>query len=583
MLLYLVFIIAICFITFANSLFFDFVWDDVHQIKYNPSVRNFRNIFDFFLQPIPEMPLYYRPMFMLSILIDYKIWGNNPFGFHLTNILINIFNNILVFIIAERLFKSRTVAFIASIVFAVHPTHSATVSYVSARNELLCGFFLLHSFSFYTRFRFEKDKKIFLFLSLFFYFLGLLSKEMAITMPFLVILYEYTFHREEIKKHIKTTLFFIITSLIYFFIRLAIVESAENEYPIIWRLATFSKVILYDIFLLFFPFFHKAFYRVEIFQRFSDWYSIIYLIGFLTILFIVFSLRKYDRRLFFSFMWIIVTLIPVTTIVTLIYPALIAERYLYIPSFGLAMFIGILYADIYRAISAYNRTRALIAKAFFIIVTIVFLALTLERNLEYKDDLTLWKTSEENEPYEPYVMDKLATAYMERKYYSQAEIELKRLEVADSQNPQIHHKLGNLYKRWGKYKLAESKYFQALKLDPYYYLALNDLADLYLRIGDLDKALAIFYRSLEINPNEPNVLYEIGEIFLRKNDLINAENTFKNVLAYNPDYYKAYAKLGDIYAMVGNFKLAKEMYEKALSLDTDNDEYRIKLQKLGGK
>lgn len=579
-LIYLVFIVFFSFIAFVNTLFFDFVWDDIHQIKYNFLIRDFKNIFSFFSEPIPGMPLYYRPIFMISILIDYAIWGNNPYGFHLTNVIINIFNNILVFFIAERIFKSKVVALIASIVFAIHPTHSATVSYVSARNELLCGFFILHSFSFYTKYRVEESKNKFLILSLVFYFLALLSKETAITMPFLVILYEYAFYREDIKKHFKLPVFFLITSIIYFIIRLLIVESSETDYPIIWRMATFSKVILYDLFLLFFPFFHKAFYRVEIIQDFINLLSFLYLIGFLITIGIIFYIRRFNRALFFSFMWIIITLIPVSTIITLIYPSLIAERYLYIPSFGFAMFIGILYAKIYKIILNVSSKKALFAKVSFSLITVIFLLLTFERNFEYKDNLTLWKSSKETEPYEPYIMDKLATAYIEKKYYTQAEVELKRLEIADPNNPQVHHKLGNLYKRWGKYKLAEIEYNNALRLDPYYYLALNDLADLYRRLGDFDKALQLFFRSLEINPNDPDVLYEMGEIYLDKNDLISAESFFRNVLAYNPDYFKAYAMLGEIYAVEGNLNLAKEMYERALSLDEENEEYKNKLKKI---
>lgn len=429
----------------------------------------------------------------------------------------------------------------------------------------------------------ESEYKRFLFLSLFFYFLSLLSKEMAITMPFIIVLYEYTFHKQEIKKNFKLPIFFIITASIYFLIRFYVVEPIENEYPLSWRIATFSKVILYDIFILFFPFFHKVFYRVEILQSFFSFITIFFIMIFSAIFGVVLYLKKYDRRLFFSFMWIIVTVIPATTIVTFIYPSLIAERYLYIPSFGLAMFLGVLYNDFYEFICRKYPTKTSVIKMLFAGITFVFFLLTFQRNFEYKDNLSLWKSAEKDEPYEPYVIDKLATTYIEKKYYLQAEIELKRLEVADPNNPQVHHKLGNLYKRWGKYKLAEIEYNNALRLDPSYYLALNDLADLYKRLGDFDKSLFLFFKSLEINPNDSDVLYEIGEIYLNKNDLVNAESFFKNVLAYNPDYFKAYGMLGEIYVIEGKLALAKEMYEKALSLDEENEEYKNKLKKLTGQ
>lgn len=578
---YLGFIAFVSFIAFANTLFFEFVWDDLHQIRYNEALKSFKDIGDFFLSPIPDMPIYYRPLFMLSLLIDYKIWGDSPFGFHFTNILLSIFSNVLLFIVAERLFKSRAIAFISSIIFAIHPSHSASVSYVSARNELLCGFFIIHSFLFYITFRLASSKRLYIILSLLFYFLALLSKEMAITMPFLIVLYEYSFHKNELRKHIKLPAFFIITSIIYFLIRILIISSDQaTEFPLMWRLATFSKVLLYDLFLLFFPFFHKAFYKIEIFESFSNILSIIYLGSFILLTLFVIYVKKWDRRLFFSFSWILISLIPATTIITFIYPSLIAERYLYIPSFGLAMFLGILFYDIYKIMEEKSEKKALLLKFVFGLLILVFAILTIARNLEYKDNITLWRESEKDAPYEPYVMDKLASAYIEKKYYSQAEIELKRLEAVDANNPQIHHKLGNLYKRWGKYDLAENHYLKAIKIAPDYYLAFDDLAELYKRKGEYEKALRVFFKSLEINPEDPDVLYEVGEILVRQNKPLEAAPYFEASLKINPKHHLSAVKLGDIYLAIGDIGNAKAMYEKALSISPENIEYKRKLDEI---
>ncbi len=578
---YLAFIVFISLLVFANTLFFDYVWDDTHQIKYNRSLRDIKNIYDFFLSPIPEMPMYYRPIFMLSLLIDYQIWGPSPFGFHLTNILLNIFSNILIFIVVERIFKSRAIAFIAALIFAVHPSHSSSVSYISARNELLCGFFVLHAFSFYTKYKMERNKRIHLLLSLTFYILALLSKEMAITMPFLVLLYEYAFHKEDIRRDFKHIFLFIFTTFIYFLIRLLVLEAEAQSFPLLWRLATFSKVLLYDLFMLFFPFFHKAFHKVEILEGFSNFLSLLYLLCVLLILALTIFLSKYDRRLFFPFTWIIISLIPATTIITFIYPTLVAERYLYIPSMGLAMFLAVFYYDIYNLITKKFPRKALFLKIAFGLITLVFLVLTFERNFEYKDNLTLWKTAKEDEPYEPYVIDKLAQSLIEKKYYAQAEVELKRLEMIDYNNPQVHQKLGNLYKRWGRYDLAEAKYLLALKFAPDDNLVLDDLADLYKRKGDLDRALSIFLRSIEIEPKDSNVNYEIGEILLQKNDLFQAEKFFLNAIAYNPDHHLAFSRLGEIYMFIGRIDLAKEMFKKALVLEPENEDYKNKLLMIG--
>ena len=79
---------------------------------------------------------------------------------------------------------------------------------------------------------------------------------------------------------------------------------------------------------------------------------------------------------------------------------------------------------------------------------------------------------------------------------------------------------------------------------------------------------------------DANVFCEIGEIFLEQKNLLEAERYFKNSLAINPDHHRAIAKLGDIYTIEGRIDLAKRMYEKALSLDENNEEYIKNLKKL---
>ncbi len=578
---YIIFFILISFVVFANTLFFDFVWDDIHQIKYNELLKSYENIDDLFFSPIPDMPAYYRPMFMISLFIDYLIWGQNAAGFHLTNVLLNIFVTVLIFVLSEKLFDNRLIAIISTIVFTIHPTHSATVSYVSARNELLCGFFIIHAFLFYVKYRTEIRKKLYLFLSLIFYFLGLLSKEMAIIMPFLIFVYEISFFSGEIKNNVKLLIFFILTSAGYLILRSYFSELPSfDQFPLQARLATFSKVILYDIFILFFPFYHKVFYRIEILEGFTGLLPYVYLAGFILILLIAFMTYRRDKRLFFSLIWILLSLVPVTTIITFIYPSLIAERYLYIPSFGFAMFLGVLYTDIYNFIESRIVKYKKFSKTVFILLCIIFSVITFQRNFEYYDNVNLWAEAKEDEPYEPYVMDKLAQAYIEKKYYSNAEAELKRLQIADPNNPQVYHRLGNLYKRWEKFDLAEKYYLKALELNPEFDLAIDDLANLYKKLGKYDLALLIFSKSLKINPYQPNVLYEMAEILITKGDPFEAELLLEKALELDPNHHRVMVKLGDIFFATYRYELAAQMYQRALELDPENAEYKQKLESL---
>jgi len=85
-------LIVIVLIVYGEVLFFDFVWDDIPFIKENQLIRSFRYIPYVFSNGMPtiEAPIHYRPLMMISLMFDYFIWGYNPSGYHLTNLLLHL-------------------------------------------------------------------------------------------------------------------------------------------------------------------------------------------------------------------------------------------------------------------------------------------------------------------------------------------------------------------------------------------------------------------------------------------------------------------------------------------------------------
>src|SRR3989337_1076851 len=126
------FIILFIFIVYSNSLQCSFVWDDVILIVENPTIKNFtvlkhifsRDFFDIYGDAIDFKYGYWRPVITLSYMVDYSIWGLNPAGFHLTNIILHIINCLLIYFILSKDFKEWIVPFIATFLFAIHPVHT---------------------------------------------------------------------------------------------------------------------------------------------------------------------------------------------------------------------------------------------------------------------------------------------------------------------------------------------------------------------------------------------------------------------------------------------------------------------------
>ena len=190
--LLLPFVISI--IVYLNCLQNSFVYDDDATIINNYFIRHWSNLPDLFTSRyfVLSAELTYRPVVTLSYFIDYAFWHLNPLGYHLTNILLHATNSALVFIFGFQVFKNRTSAFISAVFFSSYPLFSEVVNAVGFREDLLAFMFLILAFICYLKAN-QQRYILYYSISLFCYFLSLFSKEMAITLPVLIILYDTVF------------------------------------------------------------------------------------------------------------------------------------------------------------------------------------------------------------------------------------------------------------------------------------------------------------------------------------------------------------------------------------------------------
>ena len=217
-LIILLLFLAGAFCVFSNILTSYFLSDDFVQIG---KVLNG----DFSVVWGKEHGGFFRPLFILSYIVDAKIWGARPFGFHLTNVAFHSFNAFLVFALSLRLmealklsmFARQTISIAAGALFLLHPSHTEAVSWISGRADLLAMCFSLASLLAYLNYsRRQRNSRLLIALSCF--ALALLAKESAISVPFFVLLiglFTNQIHREK-----KTSRRFLISLALYFSILL---------------------------------------------------------------------------------------------------------------------------------------------------------------------------------------------------------------------------------------------------------------------------------------------------------------------------------------------------------------------------
>lgn len=223
-------------LVFANALFNDFAYDDHYLILENPFIRSFDSFKDILTKdvtlatPLQKASGYYRPVSMIFLMGLYQLWGINPFGLHLMNVFLHVFNTFFVFLIGCAIIKDRRIAILGGFIFAIHPIHVEAVAPIFNYMGLLASFFALASF--YCFLKSEHLQKVFQsMLSIFFFSLGLLAKEEVIVLPFIFILHDLLFRDRSCSSKNKYFLasysWFFVSTLGYLFLRSQIIEQEK--------------------------------------------------------------------------------------------------------------------------------------------------------------------------------------------------------------------------------------------------------------------------------------------------------------------------------------------------------------------
>ncbi len=600
------------FAVYYNALWNGFIWDDPIVLKRQVSA--FRSATDIFFPPvgIPQFGLhYYRPLVMLSYIVDEAIWGKAPFGFHLTVILIHLVNTILVFFLCQFILKrfehGHVGAFIGALVFAVHPIHTESVAWMAGRSDTMAATFFFLSLLFYLKFK-EKRRGYWLALSTVIFLLAAMAKEVSLSLILLLPFIDMAFFSEETvlsdptgsrherrrkkrtekkmrkkekekregKEEIKgkvsagqiiRSIFqganilsyipFVVAMLVYLVVRnRALVEGAKKQLQTFNALEMARNLInAYGFYLekLFVPTNLKAFIP-EIPSSFL--YTLLSITAvFLLGASIIFSFLRKNRVIFFAIIFFFLTLAPSIMVAAMkISETPLAERYLYIPSLSFSLLIGyvFLYIPLRLRDSAKMAasSRWIIAILILVLLT-VFSIMTMRRNTIWKDDILFWEDLVRKSPDQGLPHLNLGLAYSENDRHDDAERE---------------------------YRLAiKSKYDDEGRSTAY-----NNLGNIYLNNKDFDNAEHCFKTAISIRRNYSTPYYSMGLSLFRRYleearagkrpDIKLIEEAMQylgKAIQLNPQYVKAHSLLGDILFRFGRFDEARKHLETALMYEKE--------------
>jgi protein O-mannosyl-transferase len=466
-------------VSFSNG----FVMDDEDLIVNNPQTLSLDNLTEVLLSPDFIKP-YYRPLNRASYLIDYKIAGMKPAWYHGVNIFIHLGNVLLLYFLLCRFLPNKNTALITALIFAVHPVNTEAVNFVSARNTLLALFFSLSSLLSFICLK-SRGKRWPIFSAMLF-FCGLLSKETALMLIFLIplsimcMLPGQLTDRRPVKECMFTLSPYLLATGLYFIMRTyslhGIIGVNVPTNGLLNRLAQNYHIIPQYFGLLLLPANLTFSHTVPQDGLFSPAWFFPAWLTLLAILVLIAISR--DRVACFGLAWFIINYLPISNIVP-IPSALIAERFLYMPSIG--FFIA------FNSFLSWSFARIRMNKVLWIVtwtIIIIFAMLSVRRNLEWKNDLILFS--------------------------SDAKI--------DANSPAAHYNLGTALKEIGDLASAKHEWEQTLALAPDYADALTQMGTLAAIQGDLQMAQKYYESALKAphgiaDPNRALAHYNLGKIY----------------------------------------------------------------------
>lgn len=534
-----IFLLAVtAVIAYSNNFTAEFVYDDYPFILENPAVRSLSHPSRFFLdrESFSEKGSYviYRPLAALSFAANYALSGYRPAAYHAVNIALHIACGVLLYLFLHMTFGHAEFAFLAALLFLVHPVQTEAVSWISSRgNAMFLSFFLLAMMCYRKWSLAAPRRRMFFVLALVFALLSLLSKEMAVVLPVLLIVYDASVNRPETQKGWKTRLLTIIPfaglSGVYVIVRhLVLGETRQMDY---WggspqtALLTMTKAFAYYVRLMFIPRPLMVEYMVPLARSLFQ-PTVVFSLAVLTLLAIicVFSYRR-APVVFFGIAWFFASLLPVSNIIPL--QAIINERFLYLPSIG---FCAILASPALCAQPALGKRMSRGIIIALLIIAALYGALTLHRNRDWRNSLSLWTASVKASPAAPTSRYNLGLELFFRQRYDEAIEHLKMACRLQEKFPSAHGVLGNIYIAQEKYDDAIREFEIGLKQAPddvrfRYGLALAwfKKGEIYAGRAETDAAAECFQKAMSYKPGFAPAEDELKELRSRTEHSASAE------------------------------------------------------------
>ncbi len=539
-------------------------WDDQIMVTQNAkitslSLSSLNVMFTTFHERL------YHPLVLVSYALEYHFFGLHPHVYHVTNLVLHLFNTFFVFWFIFMLCGNNSIALITALLFGIHPMHVESVLWIPERKDMLYSFFFLPSLMAYTYYL-KTRRYGFHVISLILFILSLLSKSMAMTLPLVLILIDYLMQRKFDRKAVIDKLSFFALAIPFGLLTILGhyepgVHGREFSFSLVRNSILACQNVVFYLIKLVLPFKLSCLYPMP--DKIQNIPQVIFLLSPLILLVLaalMFYTGRSTRKVIFGGLFFLVTISPVVNFLP-VGLAVPADRYTYICYIG---FFYIFAEGFEWAYSRYNK------QLLIIILAIMFAALsvlTFERSLVWKDPFSLWNDCIRSYKNVPTAYYNLAEEYFPHRWDFDQAIPLysKAIEV-DPTYAEAYVNIGLIYYYKRDYRQAIKNYNEAERYRPDLSEISLNRANSYRAMGFNDMAINEYSESLHLKET-PEGFYNRGNVYLAQGKNALAISDYSKAIGLRPSYADAYNNRGNVYFNIGDYDNALSDYTSSIMID----------------
>ena len=492
-----------------------FIWDDDRHLTDNPFVTNFDGLKPLWLE-VRSTQQYY-PLISTSFWMEYQLWGLDPLGYHIDNVLLHAMNAIVLWRIL--VFLGVPAAWLVSAAFALHPVHVESVAWITERKNLLSGFFYLLSLYTFLRFYFPgqsvfssenpvKNRSAVLYgVSLFFFIFALFGKSITCTLPATVLLLFWLKQNRIHLKIIQLMVPFFVVGFGFATLTIWLEKFNAGAFGPEWDFSFWDRFLIAGRALWFYI--GKLIWPSPLIFTYpmwniddSVWWQFLYPATFLLLILLLGVLRKkIGRGPLTAILFFAGTILPALGFFNLYYMrfSLVSDHFTYLASIGILLI----------AVTGVARLTGKNLPVFAILLLLGLGHLTWKQIPIYKNDFTLWSDTVQKNP----------NAWM------------------------AQYNLGNVFIAEQKIEEAMNHYREAIRIKPDFPRALYNLGNALLAQEKTREAIIQYQATIRIKPSFVDVYNNWGVALLKEGKTQEAITRFRKALELQPDFADAQKNL----------------------------------------